>query len=416
MKHFPLIALIALSLLGCSNQPSIENKKKVPLVQVQPVRRASIARTLSTTGEVVAVVTVNIVPTVEGTVVFQPWREGDRIKRNEKLVGIERAAYHAEVEAAKATLAIARAKLADLRADARPEEVAKSRAAIADLEAAARFNKSDLERTSKLVSSGSLPGEAFDKAQTVYLSSQAKLAAGREQLRLLENGPTKTAIAVQRALVDEAASRLSLTKVKLSECVIQAPFAGTITKVFVRPGDQASSKSPLLEISDPSSSVIRFHVPEAQSTSVHPGQPLKVQFDAYPGQKFSARIDRVYPELERRTRTRTVEAKLEKKEEKSSLSLVPGMFARLKLALQTVPDAIVVPSDAIVVTPKGATVVYTVRGNKAFQLKVVPGIEEDGKTQLLQGVKPGDLVVVAGNEKLKDGAPVRLPKKQGGAE
>ena len=75
---------------------------------------------------------------------------------------------------------------------------------------------------------------------------------------------------------------------------------------------------------DPNSLVIRLAVPEAQTTLVFKGLPVTVQLDAYPGKTFEGRVSLVYPELDTRMRTRTVEVTLG-----PQVALIPGMFARL---------------------------------------------------------------------------------------
>jgi multidrug efflux pump subunit AcrA (membrane-fusion protein) len=77
--------------------------------------------------------------------------------------------------------------------------------------------------------------------------------------------------------------------------------------------------------------------------------------------------------------------------------------------LKTEKDTVVVPSEAVIVTPKGFRVAYVVQDGKAVQRKISTGIEGGGKVQVLSGIKPGEQLVVAGNEKLKDGVEVRLP-------
>ena len=102
-------------------------------------------------------------------------------------------------------------------------------------------------------------------------------------------------------------------------------------------------------------------------------------------------------------RTRTVEAEIT-----HPPGLLPGMFARVTLALETANDASVVPGEAVVVAPNGQRLVFVAENGRAVQRRVVVGIEADGLVQLLEGVKVGEKVIVVGNENLKDGAAVGL--------
>jgi len=116
-----------------SEPSSTRNPSKQPkslMVEVAPVRLGQIVHRLDLSGEVVAGDSVVIAATKEGPIAYCPWREGDTVKTGDKLVEIDREVHRAEVQAAEAALAVARAKLADLKADARPEEVQKAEANV----------------------------------------------------------------------------------------------------------------------------------------------------------------------------------------------------------------------------------------------------------------------------------------------
>jgi membrane fusion protein (multidrug efflux system) len=111
-------------------------------------------------------------------------------------------------------------------------------------------------------------------------------------------------------------------------------------------------------------------------------------------------------------RTRTAEVEI-----LDDVGLVPGMFARLTLKLKTEKETVVAPLEAVIVTPKGLRIAYVLEDGKAVQRKITTGIESGGRVQILSGVKPGEQLVVAGNEKLKDGIEVRLSgEKKPGSE
>jgi multidrug efflux pump subunit AcrA (membrane-fusion protein) len=137
-----------------------QKQKRIPVVAVEVVRTEPISRLLELTGETVAVESVAISATVEGPISYCPWREGDCIEQEgQKLIEIDRELYRAEVNTAEAAVEVARAKLADLKAGTRPEEIAKAHESVRQLEEAAAFAQADHDRIAKLVESGSLPGE-----------------------------------------------------------------------------------------------------------------------------------------------------------------------------------------------------------------------------------------------------------------
>jgi multidrug efflux pump subunit AcrA (membrane-fusion protein) len=386
-------------------------------VEVQPVGRGAIVQRLELSGEVVATNAVVIAATKEGPIAYCPWREGDEVKGPQpigdtvrpadRLIEIDRDVYRAEVQAAEAALAVARAKLADLKAGARPEEVERAKALVSAAAAKREFAKTTLERIERVSSANAATQDELDDAQTTLEMAEAEVAAARQSLRILEAGPTETEIAVQESAVEEAAARLALARANLAECVMTAPFDGVITAVYVRPGDLATPRSPLLAMYAPDSLVIRFAVPEAQASAVRPGLRLQATLDALNNRAFAAEITRVFPQLDEAMRTRTVEAKLTEPAE-----IVPHMFARLKLELRRAADAVLVPAEAVLTAPTGERYVFYVNQGKAHQQVVEVGIEQDETTQVLSGLEPGQRVVTAGQAALRDGQPVRVPGEQ----
>jgi len=398
---------VVIGMTGCGSDKKARGKPKKPKrVEAVAAEKTRLVELLETTGNVVAVNTVILRATVEGPISFCPWREGDRVgQAGQKLVEINRPLYRQEVAAAEAALVLARAKLADLKAGARPEEIAQAKESVRHFEDCTNFAKADLDRIRSLVKSGSLPGEAAEKARVSYVKCQTQLGASKEQLAMLEAGPTKTEIAVQQAVVDEAAAKRNIAQAKLDECLLKAPFAGVITQVFVRPGDLATPRAPLLKMMDPSSLVVRAGLPESCAANIRKGTETVVQLDAYPGKSFSAKIQRVYPQLEWGSRTRMIEVKI-----MGTVELIPRLFARISVQGRVADDAVVVPDAAIVTTPRGHKVVYIVKDGKASRRKVTIGLEQEHRVQITDGVRAGEMVVIAGNLNLKDGAKVQLGK------
>jgi multidrug efflux pump subunit AcrA (membrane-fusion protein) len=351
----------------------------------------------------VATESVIISAMTEGPVVFCPWREGDLVEAGEKLIEIDRGVSHAEVQSAEAALSLAQAKLADMQSGTRPEEILKAEETVRQLAESHAFAKLDLERTASLVESGALPGEALEKANVEFVSQSTRLSSAEKHLEMLKKGPTTTTLAVEQAAVGVARANLALVRAKLAESVIKAPFSGVITRVNVRPGSLAAARSPLIEMINPTSVVVRFAVPESLASVIHTDMKLETTLDAYPGTTLLGKVVRIYPELDQRTRTLTAEAIMD-----GTTALLPGMFGRVKLHLESADDAVVLPYSAVVTRPSAGQVVFIADAGKARMQPVTTGIEAGSQIQIVTGVQPGDKVVVAGNEKLKDGAAIGI--------
>ncbi|MCA1960878.1 MAG: efflux RND transporter periplasmic adaptor subunit, partial [Desulfomonile sp.] len=250
-------------------------------------------------------------------------------------------------------------------------------------------------------------------------ATEAMLASAEQDLKtetdelgriekLVESGAIpKDQLQLAKAKHARMVAQLEKMKESSADYDIEAPWDGIISRVLVADGNYVAARTVLLEMFDPDSLVVRTAIPEVQSQEIVPGMEVVVKLDAYNGKSFRGKVARVYPELDRRMRTRTGEIEL-----MDETKLVPGMFARLSLKLRAEQDAVVVPSEAVIVTPKGVRVAYVIEDNKAVQRKVSTGIESAGRVQIVSGVQPGEQVVIAGNEKLKDGLEVRLQGNQ----
>lgn len=236
----------------------------------------------------------------------------------------------------------------------------------------------ELDRIEHLVETGALPGEELDKALVRMKAAQAVLARATE---------------------------------KLGDYQVLAPWAGVVSRVHVTVGDFVAARAALVELFDPDSLLLRFAVPEDSAARVPRRAAVTVALDAYPGRKFSATVTRIYPDIDRRTHTRTVEGLIE-----SDVALAPGMFARLQLTLSSVPEALTVPVEALV-RRDGKALVFVVRDDATVEQRPVElGMEEDGRVQVLTGVNTGETVAVTGHGRLRDGQQVRATREPGGAD
>jgi len=319
-----------------------QKSKPLPMVAVQKVEVAPLSRTLEITGSATPTRQARLASPGEGPIQNCRVREGDQVKRGERLVTIGRSgAAAAQVTASAESL---------------------------------KEQEAELNRTKILVQSGAVPGSQLDTARAKYEGARALLAKSRELA---------------------------------GDYSVAAPWDGVVSKVLVKDGDFVAPRAPLVEMYDSHSLVIRLAVPEAQSTLVFKGMPVKIQLDAYPGKTFEGKISLVYPDLDTRMRTRTAEVKLD-----YPVALIPGMFARLQIVLETATNAVVVPGEAVLVLPNGEKVAFIIKDGKAQRRVVQTGLEAGGRVQVVSGIQPGETVITAGNEKLKDGMEVKV---QGGA-
>jgi len=234
--------------------------------------------------------------------------------------------------------------------------------------------KKNLERVQHLVTIGAAAAEEAERAQLAVSQAEAKLASARQGS---------------------------------GDHQIRAPWSGIVSRVLVSDGAFVAPRETLVEVFDPASIVLRLAAPDSHAMLVRTDAPVHVSLDSYPGKRFEGKVSRVYPELDRRTRTRVLEVSLAGNDD-----LAPGVFGRARIVLETVPAAITVPEGAVVVTPKQERVVFVLEDGKAKQRKVRTGLDVDGQIQIVEGVNAGEQVIVRGHERLEDGVAVKVAKSK----
>lgn len=206
---------------------------------------------------------------------------------------------------------------------------------------------------------------------------------------------------VEAALkVQEAA--LALAQAKLEKMRIKAPFAGVVGIRNVSVGDYVKEGQELVNIEDISTLKIDFRLPESYLGQVRPGQLLEVATDALPGRSFEARIEAINPLVDTAGRAVSCRAHLSNADGR----LRPGMFVRVRLIFEQRGNVLMVPEQAIVPDMK-APFVYRVQDGKAVRAPVRTGLRRNAQVEIVDGLRSGDEIVVAGQMKLRDGVPVK---------
>jgi membrane fusion protein (multidrug efflux system) len=136
---------------------------------------------------------------------------------------------------------------------------------------------------------------------------------------------------------------------------------------------------------------------------VQAGNTTQVEVDAFPGEIFSGRVARVAPVLDPATRTSPIEIEIPN----PNYRLKPGMYARVGIVTETRPNALVVPTNAVI-DSNGTRGVFVAMNDVAAWRQVKVGIENEQRVEILDGVREGDRIVTIGAASLRDGDHIAL--------
>jgi membrane fusion protein (multidrug efflux system) len=155
---------------------------------------------------------------------------------------------------------------------------------------------------------------------------------------------------------------------------------------------------------------VSFSVPELQQQAVAAASQVELVADALPGESFTARISALNPSIDVNGRALQVRGMLDNEAKK----LRPGLLVRVTVK-GPARDAVLIPESAIVQRGQGA-LVYVVADNKVREVRVQLGKRLEGKVEIRDGISAGDMVVTAGNTRLRDGAEVEIVSAAAKAE
>ena len=221
---------------------------------------------------------------------------------------------------------------------------------------------------------------------------------------------------ISRQAYDEAAARLAeseanlaLARVRMEKTKIAAPFSGRLGLRRVSPGDYIQPGQAIVNLEDLDPIKIDIRIPELYFAQVKTGQAVRLRVDAFPARTFDGRIYAIDPRIDTATHTLLLRARIPN----PAGELRPGMFARVTLQLGVRAGAVLVPEEALVPMAENKFI-YRIVEDKAVLTPVKVGERRGGKVEIIEGVGADDTVVIAGQAKIFDGAPVMVLGPAGG--
>ncbi len=337
ISHFKLAASAALALCGCSREAPGLSQKTVEPVQVQVVRakRGDITRSITLPGEVHA---------------------------------YQQATLYAKVAGYLKTITV---------------------------------DKGDTVQSGVLLAEIEAPELAADRARY-----QAEVEIAELNYKRLNESRQKAPDLVVPETVDEAKSKFDVAKANLDRVEIllhytkiTAPFSGIVIRRFIDPGafipaatsGSTAQTAAIVTLSDFNIVRVQVAVPEAEASRVTTGQSVQVTAEGLPGRRFEGKVTRFSYALDDATKTMLVEIELPN----AKLELRPGMYATVRIGIETKSNVLLAPADAVLVEKTGNSV-FVVEDDKAKRQPVQTGFTEGTNVEIISGATAGQpLILIA---------------------
>lgn len=378
-------------------------------IEVVPAEVADMEVKISSRGDIEAEAEVQVLSKVRGRLEALQIDEGDAVTAGQVIAVIEHEDLQVEVERAQAELDSVRAEWALMQAGTRIQELEQAedrvRRAKADLDDATIT----LKRVERLLAGGFVSKEELDRAQVAHTAAETELAIAKKHLGILEEGARKEERQALLARVRKAEANLERARIDLANATITAPITGLVSKRYVDEGEFITLSTPMFRLVAMDTVKLMVDVVERDIPSIEIGATTWLWLDAYPGETFTGKVAKISPVVDPDTRTAEVEIRVANPDYR----LKPGMYARVEIVIDWRENALLVPKDALLPGQNSPTI-YVHKDGRAHLRSIDTGLEERGLVEVLSNLEPGEEVVVAGQTKLRDNAPVRVVPRRGG--
>jgi RND family efflux transporter MFP subunit len=267
-----------------------------------------------------------------------------------------------------------------------------------------------LANRQKLLEQGALARKLVDDAQVAYAQARAQLESAQEHLRALQSVGKDEQIKGAQAQVEAARGHFQSTEAQLGYSEVRAPIGGVVSDRPLYAGEMANPGTPLMTVMDISKVIARANVPQNQAGSVQVGGAATLT-QTGSSLQVQGRVTVVSPATDPSSTTVQVWVVADNPGER----LKPGAGVHVAIVAATIPNAVIVPTAALLSAEEGGAMVLVVTAdNTAHQRKVEVGVREPDKIQILSGVSPGEQVVVVGGVGLDDKSKVKIVKADAG--
>lgn len=376
---------------------------RAPEVEVVSVQAAPLVRTLQFSARVATLSRVDVGSTITGRVAQVRVDEGAAVRQGDVLLQLESDELDAALAQAMAAEKQAQARLAGLRSTGRVAATATTAQAAANLRAAA----AELARTEQLVAQGFLSASRLDDAQRAVAVAQAQQDSAQAQAQAI--GESGSDLVQAQAQLSVAQAATAAARARLAQANVRAPADARVLSREVEPGQIVQPGRALLTLALAGPTQLSAQVDERFLDQLRPGQVAAVVADAFPAQRFVARVLTIAPGVDAQRGAIEVRFALEQAapeylREDMTLS-VEVETARRDSTLALPLAALRENLSAVEGDPEGTAIVLVQSGGRAQARAVRLGLRNLDAVEVLEGLAEGDEVLVGGD--VQDGQRVR---------
>ncbi len=433
----------------------VVRSRNVP-VKLMLLETTSLQETSEFVGSLEARRSVEVRSEVEGRINQILVEAGEFVEPGEAIARLNSNELETNWRAAQANLVGARARLAELQAGSRPEEIARARARLMEAEAElddavsgslpAEINQARaqieavlarkelaqtrVERFESLSQAGAVSRDEFDELSSELVTADANLTAAKRRLEQLEKNRLAE-IALRRAVVEqeeqslrqlqagnrpeeiqqaeaivaEAVAEVRRYEVLMQEMTIEAPFSGMIGDVLIKPGDYVRPGDEVTTLTENQQLELRLPIPLERKLDLQLGLPVQIR-DPKGNDLGVGRLSFIAPTVNQESQTILAKATLNE----SNQVLRDGQFVKATVVWNQRQNQIVIPLTAVIFQGE-QQFVYIAEGDDILTAKKQPiqlGLIQGDRAEVKTGLQPGQKLIYSGIQRLSDGVEVNV--------
>jgi RND family efflux transporter MFP subunit len=443
-----LLCLLLMS-PGCTGENEQAAAVYHPLQQVRVAccELRTVRPALETFGTLVYRSKADIYPGIDGTIEQVAVEEGQEVSAGQvlarfstELLLTSREQIEAEVDSKRAMVALAQEKLRGGRraVEARVLEIQKAEAELAQRKAEFENISQVYANKIRLYEAGGISAGELEALRTRFVTARLELTraerdldirrigfrdrditaaglkvptAAQQRLEVLaeiNTGMLAAELRVAEAELGAAQAELRRIVMMLQDTVVRAPIAGIVGMRFIEAGEKADRSSLLFTLFRTDTMYAQAEVTEEDLSRLRVAQEAELLFEGEAQRRATGRVELISPYINPQSRTARVRVRLDNPDG----TLVPGMFTRIRVFTAEAAQRPVIPSLAVLDGPEASApdgaAVFVVRNGRLFRREVRAGRREGDFTVILQGLEPGETVVLDASAGLQEGTEVEV--------
>jgi membrane fusion protein (multidrug efflux system) len=380
-----------LFLLGGCGRRAAEAPEPVASVQVREAARRERPEVIRVGGNVEAYESSEVGFQVAGRIRRVLVEEGQVVSQGQLLAELDPTDYKLGAEIAESEAAAARAMAEKAHAGARRQEIEQARAAYEQAEDEYRRMKILFERRS-------LAPNDFKKVEARWQVAKQRYEEALEGARREDREAAE-------AKAQQAEANARLNRKRVDDTMLRAPVAGVVARRLADTGEMVAAGMPVVVLMKLHPARVRVGVPEAEIGKIRIGQAARVRIPSLGGREFPAKVELTGFAAEPQSRTFAVRLLAPN----PGLELRAGMIAEAEIETGHRVAVRTVPAEAVWRDPQGAThiYVYSRQSGRVHARRVRTGRGVGSEVEIAEGLEDGELIVVGGRHKVKEGMRVQ---------